>query len=127
MALSVPCRVLDKTAGAVSHHAVLTVRPPNAEPLLLPAEVNAYSTSDRPCGPTFSAVALRWLAEAATTATSPGQLRDPSPVVHAAAALILLVVALTLSVYKPRGMTGYGLRRSRRTATGGREAVGAAP
>jgi hypothetical protein len=34
-------------------------------------------------------------------------LRTPSPVVHAAAALALLVVALVLSVYKPRGLTGY--------------------
>jgi hypothetical protein len=34
-------------------------------------------------------------------------LRSPSPIVHAAAAVVLLVVALVLSVYKPRGRTGF--------------------
>ncbi len=38
-------------------------------------------------------------------------LRNPSPVVHAGGALLLLVVAATLSVYKPRGMTRYGQRK----------------
>lgn len=38
-------------------------------------------------------------------------LRNPSPVVHASAALLLLLVATTLSVYKPRGMTRYGQRK----------------
>lgn len=41
------------------------------------------------------------------------RLRDPSPVVHAAGALVLLVVATTLSVYKPPGMTRYGQRKQR--------------
>lgn len=41
------------------------------------------------------------------------ELRNPSPTVHAAAALLLLLVAVTLSVYKPRGMTRYGQRRQR--------------
>ena len=40
-----------------------------------------------------------------------GGLRSPSPVLHASAALLLLLVATTLSVYKPRGMTRYGRRR----------------
>ena len=31
--------------------------------------------------------------------------------VHAGAALLLLLVAVTLSVYKPRGMTRYGQRK----------------
>jgi hypothetical protein len=35
---------------------------------------------------------------------------DPAPVVHAGAAAALLVVATTLSVYKPRGLTPYGRR-----------------
>jgi hypothetical protein len=35
-------------------------------------------------------------------------LRDPSPVLHAAAALLLLLVATTLAIYKPRGLTGTG-------------------
>ena len=32
-------------------NGVPEVSPPNAEPLLLAAEVTAYSTSERPCGP----------------------------------------------------------------------------
>lgn len=40
-------------------------------------------------------------------------LRDPSPIVHSAAALVLLVAAATLSVFKPRGLTRYGQRRAR--------------
>jgi len=45
-------------------------------------------------------------------------LRDPSPVVHAGGALLLLLVAVTLSVYKPRGLTRRGQRKQheRRTA-----------
>jgi hypothetical protein len=37
---------------------------------------------------------------------------NPSPVAHAAGALALLVAALVLSVFKPRGLTRYGQRRS---------------
>lgn len=37
--------------------------------------------------------------------------RSPSPVLHAGAALLLLLVATTLAVYKPRGMTRYGRRK----------------
>jgi hypothetical protein len=40
-----------------------------------------------------------------------GVLRYPSPVLHAGAALLLLLVATTLSVYKSRGMTRYGWRK----------------
>jgi hypothetical protein len=36
------------------------------------------------------------------------ELRDPSPVLHSAAALTALLVTTTLSVYKPRGLTPYG-------------------
>lgn len=35
-------------------------------------------------------------------------LRTASPVVHASGALLLLVAAAVLSVYKPRGLTRYG-------------------
>ena len=42
-----------------------------------------------------------------------GALRDPSPVVHSSVALILLLLATVLGVYKPRGMTRYGWRKSR--------------
>lgn len=38
-------------------------------------------------------------------------VRNPSPVIHAAAALILLLLAAALSVHKPRGMTRYGWRK----------------
>jgi hypothetical protein len=51
---------------------------------------------------------------AAETTLSSGDLsglRDPSPVLHAGAGMLLLLVAATLSVYKPRGMTRYGRRK----------------
>jgi hypothetical protein len=54
---------------------------------------------------------------AAAAAMSSGGLRglrDPSPALHAAAALLLLVVATTLAVYKPRGITRYGQRKLRK-------------
>lgn len=38
-------------------------------------------------------------------------LRNPSPAIHAGGALLLLLAAVTLSVYKPRGMTRYGQRQ----------------
>ena len=38
-------------------------------------------------------------------------LRAPSPVLHAAAALVLLLGATALSVYRPRGLTRYGWRK----------------
>jgi hypothetical protein len=41
-------------------------------------------------------------------------LRDPSPVVHAAAALLVLLLATGLSIVKPRGRTRYGQRRQMR-------------
>ena len=46
-----------------------------------------------------------------------GRLRDPSPVLHATAALILVAIAATLSVYKPRGMTRYGWRKQQERRT----------
>jgi hypothetical protein len=57
---------------------------------------------------------LGFLAGVAADTTLPddelGVLRTPSVVLHAAA-LLLLLVAATLSVYKPRGMTRYGKRK----------------
>src|ERR1700722_1127114 len=38
----------------VLYQGVLPVRPPNADPLLLAIEANAYTISLRPCGPGFS-------------------------------------------------------------------------
>jgi hypothetical protein len=40
-------------------------------------------------------------------------VRSLSALVHAALALLLLLVATTLAVYKPRGLTPYGRRRQR--------------
>lgn len=50
---------------------------------------------------------------AADTTLSVDELRNPSPVLHAGAALLALLVATALSVYKPRGMTRYGQRKER--------------
>ena len=41
-----------------------------------------------------------------------GLVRNPSPLVHAVLALVLLVFATVLGVYKPFGMTAYGLRQA---------------
>ena len=55
---------------------------------------------------------------AATTSSSAdlGALRTPSVVIHAGLALLGLLVATALSVYKPRGMTRYGQRRQHQRA-----------
>jgi uncharacterized membrane protein len=57
---------------------------------------------------------FRALAE---VAADPGAelrvVRNPSPALHAALALLLLLVATVLAVYKPRGMTRYGQRKQR--------------
>jgi hypothetical protein len=53
---------------------------------------------------------------AAETALSSGDLsglRSTSPLLHTALALLLLLVATTLAVFKPRGMTPYGQRKQR--------------
>ena len=38
-------------------------------------------------------------------------VRNASPLLHALVALVLLIVAATLAVYKPRGLTPYGRRK----------------
>ncbi len=56
------------------------------------------------------------LADAARETTLSGpELREEraSLVVHAGGGLLVLLVPTALSVYKPRGMTGYGLRKKR--------------
>lgn len=58
---------------------------------------------------------ISYMAGAAMATISPA---DPHGfgielVVHAAGGMLLLLGALALSVYKPRGMTGYGLRKQR--------------
>lgn len=40
-------------------------------------------------------------------------LRTPTVVLHAAVALVLLLVATAFAVYKPEGMTAYGRRKER--------------
>jgi hypothetical protein len=40
-----------------------------------------------------------------------GALRSPSPLLHAGVALLVLLAATVLSVYKPRGITPYGWRK----------------
>jgi hypothetical protein len=42
-----------------------------------------------------------------------GVVRTASPALHATVALLLLLVATILAVYKPRGMTRYGRRKQR--------------
>jgi hypothetical protein len=48
---------------------------------------------------------------AADPAIELGLVRNPSPLVHAILALLLLAVATVLAIYKPFGMTPYGARR----------------
>jgi hypothetical protein len=55
----------------------------------------------------FSAVA----ADPRFSESDLSTLRDPSPVLHSGLALLLLLVATTLAVYKPQGMTPYGQRK----------------
>jgi hypothetical protein len=55
---------------------------------------------------------FRFLAGvAADPSADLGVVRSPSPALHAGAALLLLLAATTLAVYKPRGVTRYGQRR----------------
>jgi hypothetical protein len=48
---------------------------------------------------------------AADPSTDLGVVRNASPSLHAALALLLLLVAAVLGVYKPRGVTRYGWRK----------------
>jgi hypothetical protein len=43
-------------------------------------------------------------------------LRAPTFVVHAVAATLILLAAMVLAIYKPRGLTPYGLRKRREQA-----------
>jgi hypothetical protein len=56
-------------------------------------------------------------AERTTSSDDLGTVRSPSPVLHAGAALLLLLVATTLAVYKPRGLTPHGQRKQREQRT----------
>jgi hypothetical protein len=57
-------------------------------------------------------------AEAKLSSDELDALRSPSPVLHAGAALVLLITATGLAVYKPAGMTPYGQRKQREQRTG---------
>lgn len=64
---------------------------------------------------------LSYLAAAAAEPTSSGagidDLRSTSPALHAGAALLVLLAAATLSVYKPKGRTRHGQRQQRQRLT----------
>jgi hypothetical protein len=47
-----------------------------------------------------------------------GLVRNPSPLLHAILALVLLLIATVLAIYKPFGMTPYGARQQTRARTG---------
>lgn len=53
--------------------------------------------------------------DATLTAGTLESLRTPTVVLHAGAALVLLLVATALAVYQPQGMTAYGRRTERAT------------
>jgi uncharacterized membrane protein len=55
----------------------------------------------------------RIAAEQTFTGEDLSELRSPSPLLHSVLALLLLLVAATLAVFKPRGMTPYGHRKLR--------------
>jgi hypothetical protein len=50
-------------------------------------------------------------AETTLSSGDLGRLQTGSPVLHAGVGLLLLLVATTLSVYKPQGLTPYGWRK----------------
>lgn len=54
---------------------------------------------------------LTGVAADTTLSTADLHVFAQSPVIHSGAALLALIVATTLSVYKPRGMTPYGWRK----------------
>jgi hypothetical protein len=63
---------------------------------------------------------LEALADRAGDTSSPAGLdglRSGSPVLHASGALVLLLVATVLAVYKPRGLTRYGWRRQQQASS----------
>jgi uncharacterized membrane protein len=72
---------------------------------------------------------LRTFAAMADAAADPaaglGEIRNPSPLLHAVLALVLLLVATVLGVVKPRGLTRFGRRAAaRRPDRSGAPAIG---
>jgi hypothetical protein len=62
---------------------------------------------------TFSVMA----GVAADPSADLGVVRNASPRLHATLALLVLLVATVLAVYKPRGMTRYGWRKQHKQRT----------
>jgi uncharacterized membrane protein len=61
---------------------------------------------------------FRYMARvAADPSADLGVVRNPSPTLHAALALLVLLVATVLAVYKPRGTTPYGRRKQHQQRT----------
>ena len=61
---------------------------------------------------------FRFMADVAADPTADlGAVRNPSPALHAGAAVVLLLVTTTLAIYKPRGLTPYGRRKQERRRT----------
>lgn len=60
---------------------------------------------------------MQTFRQMATVAADPSAelhaVRNSSPVLHAVLALLILLVAAVLAIYKPQGVTPYGLRRQR--------------
>ena len=52
-------------------------------------------------------------AVAADTGTDLELVRNPSPLVHSVLALVVLVIATVLAIYKPQALTPYGRRKQR--------------
>jgi len=59
------------------------------------------------------AMELSYFADVVSTLPSAdlGQWRNPSPMLHGGGALLMLLVATVLGVYKPQGTTPYGQRK----------------
>jgi hypothetical protein len=70
---------------------------------------------------------FRYMAGAAADPSADlSMVRNPSPVLHSVLALLVLLVATVLAVYKPRGMTPYGWRKQRQERAAA-YSIGAAP
>ncbi|MGW3352742.1 hypothetical protein ACWDA3_56440 [Nonomuraea rubra] len=59
---------------------------------------------------------LRFLAGVAASNAGPDMLRSPSVLIHTVLAVVLLLLATVLAVYKPRGRTRHGVRTLPRPA-----------
>jgi hypothetical protein len=61
---------------------------------------------------------FRQMASIADPVVELGLVRNPSPLLHATLALMLLIAATVLAIYKPFGMTPYGANRLARERQG---------